>query len=104
MAGNLAGSLEDWVQVETWVKAALCDPGVDFDVKMPDNVNNRESSRESSQIDFSPVRHRRGRRTSQIQRDLFDLFEVLEAYAPVWYSMKLRRSLLAALRALNTRR
>jgi hypothetical protein len=39
-----------------------------------------------------------------VQRDLLDLYEVLEAYAPVWYSSKLRRGLSNALKALDTRR
>jgi len=72
---------------------------------MSDNACNRESSRESFQTGLSAFKSTRGRRAAaDVQRDLFDLYEVLEAYAPVWYSSKLRRGLLAAVKALDTRR
>ncbi len=75
-----------------------------FEVQMPANANDSESSRQSSRNELSLLKSTRGRTGTAVERDLLDLYEVLEAYAPVWYSSKLRRGLSTALNALDTRR
>ena len=61
-----------------------------LELQVRDNAYDHRSSRESGRTD--------------LLRYLVDLYEVLEAHAPAWYSSKLRRGLLAALKALGTRR
>ena len=40
--------------------------------------------------------------TDELRKLLTDLYELLEAYAPAWYSRQLHERLLAALKMLDT--
>lgn len=77
---------------------------VAFAVQMPANAYEWESSQQSARSELSRLKLTRGRQGPEVWRGLLDLYEVLEAYAPVWYSSKLRRGLSAALKALDARK
>ena len=85
-AGNLTQALKGPVAVTAMSGVKVLAPSwarpVAFAVQMPANAYELESSQQSARRELSRLKSTRERQGPEVWRGLFDLYEVLEAYAP----------------------